>query len=149
VAAGYGGSGMLSIGDAAAVKTYENNGRLLAFALGGKDVPLPAARAVPLGPPLVDTANLPSLDEARMARGKELYLQCAGCHGTAGSTALLPNLGRVKDLGRDGLAAILRGALEPNGMPNFGDALSDADIDVLYDYVARGLHNRPVDHAWY
>ena len=31
--AGYGGSGMISVGDAAAVKTYENRGRLLVFKL--------------------------------------------------------------------------------------------------------------------
>jgi quinohemoprotein ethanol dehydrogenase len=149
VAAGYGGSGMLSVGDAAAVKTYENNGRLLVFALGGGAVPTPAKRAVPLGPPKLDDGGLAPLDETRTARGRELYLQCAGCHGTAGSTGILPNLGRVRDLGKDGLAAILRGALEPNGMPNFGAALSDEDVGVLYDYLARGLHNRPVDHEWY
>jgi hypothetical protein len=34
-------------------------------------------------------------------------------------------------------------------MPNFGAALSDDDVGVLYDYLARGLHNRPVDHEWY
>ena len=149
VAAGYGGSGMLTIGDAAAVKTYENNGRLLAFTLGGADVPLPKKRDVPLGPPMVDNTGVLPLDDARAARGKQLYLQCAGCHGTGGSTPMLPNLGRVKALGRDGLAAILNGALEPNGMPNFGDTLSAEDIDVLYDYVSRGLHNQPVQHAWY
>ncbi len=149
VAAGYGGSGMLSVGDAAAVKNYENDGRLLVFTLGGGAVPLPHQRDVPLGPPVVDSSGLPPLDEARAARGKELYLQCAGCHGAAGSTGILPNLGRVKALGRDGLAAILNGALEMNGMPNFGDSLSADDVDVLYDYVSRGLHNRPVQHVWY
>jgi quinohemoprotein ethanol dehydrogenase len=149
VAAGYGGSGMLSVGDAAAVKTYENNGRLLAFTLGGGEVPLPRKRDVPLGPPVVDNTGVPPLDEARAARGKELYLQCAGCHGTAGSTGILPNLGRVKALGRDGLAAILNGALEPNGMPNFGASLSGEDVDVLYDYISRGLHNPPVQREWY
>jgi quinohemoprotein ethanol dehydrogenase len=149
VAAGYGGSGMLSVGDAAAVKTYENNGRLLAFRLGGGAVPPPRKRDVPLGPPQLDNARMAALDEARIARGKELYLQCAGCHGTAGSTGILPNLGRVRALGRDGLEAILRGALEPNGMPNFGASLTSDDIDVLYDYLARGYHNQPVDHEWY
>jgi hypothetical protein len=58
-------------------------------------------------------------------------------------------LGRVKALGRDGLAAILNGALEPNGMPNFGASLSGEDVDVLYDYISRGLHNPPVQHEWY
>ena len=102
VAAGYGGSGMLSIGDAAAVKNYENNGRLLVFTLGGGEVPLPRKREVPLGPPVVDNSGVPPMDPAGMARGKELYLQCAGCHGTAGSTAMLPNLGRVKTSAKRG-----------------------------------------------
>ena len=62
---------------------------------------------------------------------------------------MLPNLGRAKELGRDGFGAILAGALEANGMPNFTGALSTDDIDVLYDYVARGHHNEPVDHEWY
>ncbi len=149
VAAGYGGSGMLSIGAAAAVKTYENNGRLLVLTPGGAEVPLPRKRDVPLGPPVVDNTGVPPLDAARTARGRELYLQCAGCHGTAGSTGMLPNLARVKALGRDGLAAILNGALEPNGMPNFGDTLSAEDVDVLYEYVSRGLHNVPGRLEWY
>jgi len=149
VAAGYGGSGMLSVGDGAAVKRYENNGRLLVFTLGGTQVPLPRERDVPLGPPVIDPSGMPPLDEARIARGKELYLQCAGCHGTAGSTGILPNLARTKDLGRDGFGAILEGALEPNGMPSFKESLGNEDIDVLYDYVSRGLHNQPVAHAWY
>jgi quinohemoprotein ethanol dehydrogenase len=149
VAAGYGGSGMLSVGDAAAVKTYENNGRLLVFALGGGAVPTPRKRDVPLGPPLIDNTGVPPLGDARVARGKDLYLNCAGCHGTAGSTGILPNLGRVRAIGRDGFAAILDGALEPNGMPSFKETLTADDVGVLYDYISRGLHNRPVQHEWY
>ena len=58
---------MLSIGDAAAVKTYENDGRLLVFTLGGAEVPLPRKRGVPLGPLVVDTTGVPPLDAARAA----------------------------------------------------------------------------------
>jgi hypothetical protein len=43
----------------------------------------------------------------------------------------------------------LNGALEQNGMPSFGDPLSADEIDVLYDYFPRGLHNQPVPHARY
>ena len=117
-----------------------------ASTLGGGEVPLPKKRDVALGPPVVDNTGVPPLDDAR---GKELYLQCAGCHGTGGSTPILPNLGRVKALGRDGLAAILNGALEQNGMPTFGATLRAEDIDVLYDYISRGLHNQPVQHVWH
>ncbi|MDR2216127.1 MAG: PQQ-dependent dehydrogenase, methanol/ethanol family, partial [Nevskiaceae bacterium] len=93
--AGYGGSGMLTIADTAAVKFYENKGRLIVFKLGGGDVPLPPKRDVPLGPPPTDQ-TLPPLSAQQMADGQQLYLRCAGCHSTGGGTPMLPNLGRVK-----------------------------------------------------
>ncbi len=39
ILAGYGGSGMITIADAAAVRQYANNGRLIVFKLGGGAVP--------------------------------------------------------------------------------------------------------------
>ncbi len=147
--AGYGGSGMISVGDAAAVRTYENQGRLLVFRLGGKPVPTPPKRDVPLGPPKVDAGELPPMPAADQETGKRLYLNCAGCHSVAGGTPMLPNLGRVRAIGRDGLKSILlKGALESAGMPRFDDVLTDKDVDVLYDYLARGLHNRPDGVKW-
>ena len=52
----------------------------------------------------------------RIAAATTLYLKCAGCHSTGGGTPMLPNLSRVKDIGRDGLRQIadpeLRAVLE-------------------------------------
>jgi hypothetical protein len=47
----------------------------------------------------------------------------------------------VGNIGREGLGAILQGAFEPTGMPSFSGPLSDEDVNVLYDYVSRGLHS--------
>jgi hypothetical protein len=30
-----------------------------------------------------------------------------------------------------------------------GASLKPEDVDVLYDYISRGLHNPPVQHEWY
>jgi mono/diheme cytochrome c family protein len=85
-----------------------------------------------------------------MADGQQLYLRCAGCHSTGGGTPMLPNLGRVKEIGKDGFKAIvLQGALLPLGMPVFEGDLTEAQTDALYEYVARGLHNRPIAESWY
>jgi len=150
VLAGYGGAGMLSVADTAAVKTYENNGRLLVFKLGGSAVPLPRKRDVPLGPPIMDNSRLPALTQAQMDRGKALYLNCAGCHSTGGGTPMLPNLGRVRELGKDALRAILLdGALVEVGMPNFTGTLKEEDVDLLYEYISRGYHNPPGKEKWY
>lgn len=147
--AGYGGSGMLTIADTAAVKRYENDGRLLVFKLGGGEVPLPRKRDEPLGPPRMDNSGLPPLTSAQLEQGKQLYLNCAGCHGTGGSTPMLPNLNRVRSIGEKALRSILLdGALVPNGMPKF-EELSEEEVGVLYEYISRGYHNVPDKNKWY
>lgn len=148
--AGYGGSGILTIADKAAVKQYENNGRLLVFKLDGAEVPLPKKRDIPLGPPVIDTSEMPPLSAAAFAKGKALYLSCAGCHSTGGGTPLFPNLGRVGEIGEDALGAILLdGALEQNGMPRFDDSLSKDDVHALYEFIIRGHHNPLGKEKWY
>ena len=144
IAAGYGGSGMLSIADKAAVRDYENQGRVLVFKLDGDAVPLPPRRDVKLGPPEIDASAMPPLAPEMAAKGKALYGNCAGCHSTGGGTPMLPNLSTVHALGEDGLKAILlEGEREPNGMPSFKGTLSEADVHVLYEFISRGLHNVP------
>lgn len=150
VLAGYGGSGMLTIADTAAVKFYENKGRLLVFKLGGGEVPLPAKLAEPLGPTDMDNTGLAQLSAEQMERGKQLYLNCAGCHGTGGSTPMLPNLSRVRAMGKEGLRAVLLdGALEGMGMPVFTDKMTQDDVDALYEYISRGYHNPKGNNKWY
>lgn len=147
---GYGGSGMITVGDDAAVKRYENTGRLIVFRLNGDPVPTPAKREEPLGPPHIDASKFPPLSQAQIARGRQLYLNCAGCHSTRGGTPILPNLGRVQAIGKDAFQAILLdGVLVPNGMPKFADKLNKKDVETLYEYIIRGYHNEPLDHRWY
>jgi quinohemoprotein ethanol dehydrogenase len=148
--AGYGGSGMITVADTAAVKQYLNKGRLIAFKLGGGAVPLPPKRAVPLGPPPLDT-TLPPLSPEQLAAGSALYGRCAGCHSIGGGTPMLPNLSRVKEIGKAGLKSILiDGALLPLGMPRFADQLKESDVDLLYEYIVRGQHNKKIEGArWY
>ncbi len=149
ILAGYGGAGMLTIADTAAVKQYANTGRLLVFKVGGSAVPLPPKRAVPLGPPPLDK-TLPPLTREQITAASALYGRCAGCHSLAGGTPMLPNLSRVKEIGKAGLKSILLdGALLPLGMPRFGDELKESDVDLLYEYLVRGLHNQKIDATWY
>ena len=150
IAAGYGGAGMLTTPDKAAVRDYENEGRVLVFKLGGGEVPLPPKRDVKLGPPQIDDSSMPPLSDEMKAKGKALYGNCAGCHSTGGGTPMLPNLSRVHDIGEDGLKSILLdGALQPNGMPSFKGRLSEDDVRVLYEFISRGLHNIPTGQAFY
>ena len=149
ILAGYGGSGMITVADTAAVKQYVNKGRLIVFKLGGPAVPLPPKRAIPLGPPPSDN-TLPPLSSEQISAAAALYGRCAGCHSVGGGTPLLPNLSRVKEIGKAGLKSILLdGALLPLGMPRFGDQLKESDVDLLYEYIVRGLHNKKVDGPWY
>lgn len=40
-------------------------------------------------------------------------------------------------------------ALLPLGMPKFADELKESDVDLLYEYLVRGLHNKKIDAQWY
>ena len=64
---------------------------------------------------------------------------------------MLPNLGRVKEIGKAGLKSILLdGALLPLGMPRFAEDFKESDVDLLYEYLVRGQHNRRIEGAtWY
>ena len=150
IVAGYGGAGMLTVSDKAAVKVYENKGRVIVLRLGGGAVPIPPKRPHPLGPPVVDNRGVPPIDAKQAALGHDTYMRCAGCHGTGGSTPILPNLSRVREIGKDGFRAILlEGALSAYGMPNFNGKLTDEQVNALYEYVSRGLHNKPNKSVFY
>jgi quinohemoprotein ethanol dehydrogenase len=151
VAAGLGGSsGGWAMAQTAAARIYENNGRMIVFKLGGGPVPLPPRRPTPKGPPRPDVSAMPPADPSLMAQGAVVYRRCAGCHGRAGSTPNLPNLERVHEIGPDGFRAIvLGGALETAGMPSFQGRLTESEVKALYEYVARGEHNKPGNAYWY
>jgi quinohemoprotein ethanol dehydrogenase len=122
------------------VLRYENDGRILAFKLGGK-AEMPAVRL--RDPGRIDPPPL-ALTEAKVERGRQLYgRHCARCHGlTTRSTGILPDLKRSKRSVHEAWQQIvLGGALAGGGMPNFSDVLQANDVDDIHAYVvARALH---------
>ena len=106
----------------------------------GRSSPPPAPPA-----PLPDEATLERLahDPRAIARGRTLWLACAGCHGTAGQGAQGPNVRDDYWLHGSSMRAILtsiRDGYPAAGMPSWGAAgLPDADQQALAAYVA-SLH---------
>ncbi len=137
VMAGFGGGPMGGPfpADSAAAR-YGNEGRIVAFRLDGKSVPLPdpvvakpfeqPLRARPVGKTVAD--------------GEVLYNRhCSRCHGFG--PGLLPDLRRMApgtDMAFDDI--VLRGLLRANGMPRWDDLLSEADVHAIHDFIT--------DQAW-
>ncbi|HEY1899612.1 MAG TPA: PQQ-dependent dehydrogenase, methanol/ethanol family [Steroidobacteraceae bacterium] len=116
-----------------AASRYGNAGRVLAFRLDGPATPLPQAlpppAPVPQPPPLTASPQV-------IARGDALFSQyCSNCHFN------LPG-GVPPDLRRMDAAAhrifnriVLEGVLRPNGMPQWDDVLTTADVDAIHEYL--------------
>ena len=113
---------------------YGNNGRLLAFKLGGNQK-LPRLdlinKSIPEQPQLVST-------KFQIKRGTELYGEyCAFCHGTAVRAGpALPDL-RMMSNDTHGLfhEIVYQGILSENGMSSFSDVLSVIDVENIYHYI--------------
>jgi mono/diheme cytochrome c family protein len=140
IATGWGG-GALPTGppEEGAILHHINEGRVLAFRLGGSvDLPRSAPRdkRVPKPPPLVASAE-------DVARGKHLYnMNCLVCHGTdLVSSLIVPDLRVMPREKHAAFDAIVRGgALETQGMPRFGAELSAADANAIRSYVTERAH---------
>jgi len=140
VAAGYGG-GILFLGslDYTAVETYRNEGRVLAFKLGGT-APMPTNEPrdprIPPPPALMASAG-------EVAEGKVLYNRyCFGCHGiSAKSSGVLPDL---RQLSPERHAAfediVLTGILSGVGMPGFADDLTSEQAQRIRAYIVSAAH---------
>jgi quinohemoprotein ethanol dehydrogenase len=137
VLAGFGGGGGLgALSPDIAAYNYVNNGRIMAFKLGGGAVPKPAPRsdaALTEPPPRMGTPQ-------QIARGELLFVShCGRCHALA--RAVLPDLRQMaagthvefRDI-------VLRGTRLPRGMGRFDDILSETDTDAIHAYV--------IDQAW-
>ena len=101
-------------------------GRIVTFKLGGGDVPLR-----PLLPPTLTAARSGRAaadvgTPEQIANGRALYERnCALCHAYGRA----PDLSRMSDATHDEFADILlKGTRVAKGMPNFGNALSQADV---------------------
>jgi quinohemoprotein ethanol dehydrogenase len=137
VMAGYGGGAIASTyPDFAAGARYRNEGRIVAFRLGGDAVPMPTVRTQPPLPTPPPREGSP----ADIARGLRLFTsQCGRCHALG--VSVLPDLRTTAPADLQQFEDIvLHGALAPLGMGRFEDVLNAED--------ARALHAYLVSEAW-
>jgi PQQ-dependent dehydrogenase (methanol/ethanol family) len=130
VLAGIGGTPSLNYVDL----DYQNDGRLLAYKLGG-NAPLPPVR--PRAPGQVDAPPLPATAES-LARGEELFsTHCARCHGfQARSIGFLPDLRHAsRQVHETWDSVVLGGTLNQKGMASFADLISQEDSAAIHAYV--------------
>ncbi len=111
---------------------YGNKGRIVAFKVGGGDVPqrpvISRAAAPSNAPPVPDTGT-----PEQIASGKALFVQhCAMCHAN----------GRAPDLTRmtaathgEFQAIVLKGARSVRGMPNFDQVISEKDAQAIQAFI--------------
>jgi quinohemoprotein ethanol dehydrogenase len=121
---------------------YENDGRILAWKLGGEASMPPVARREP-GPRSTKPPKL-ALTPQKVDRGRNLYARhCARCHGmTTRSTGVIPDLKHSKPEVHEGWDDIVRGGvLAGGGMASFRDVVDEKDSEDIHAYVvARALH---------
>ncbi len=141
VMAGYGGGGHASTYDPkVALHTYNNDGRILVFKLGGApEVPLPepSDRGEVPEPPALEA------DEETLLAGRALFhRQCAICHGfMAAGHQTMPDLRYTISLVYDDFDEIvLGGARKDGGMASFADLMGPEETKIIRDYV--------VSEAW-
>ena len=91
--------------------------------------PLPAVAAEP-------PAQAPGIDAARIANGRGLYFaNCAFCHSNQ-HRSISPDLRRLSAEKHAVFADIvLKGLLQPNGMPAFNDLLTPRDAEDIHAYL--------------
>ena len=138
VLCGHGGENYFFEGTAAL--KYLNEGRILTFALDGADeVPKPAERPPP--PPYREPQARTASPDAVIA-GRNLFItHCARCHalGIPAISADLTRSSIVADI-NSLKAVLLKGVLQPLGMPRFNDVLSAGDVASLQSYL--------IDQSW-
>jgi quinohemoprotein ethanol dehydrogenase len=133
VQAGYGGAAITvgPIPPGSAALKFENANRIIAFKLGGGDVPTPALRVEePIAKPPKQSATKAEIDAGEV----KFIQECSRCHVLGPSST--PDLRRLNA----GLHAafkdiVLRGALAPAGMERFDDLLSERDADNIHAYL--------------
>jgi quinohemoprotein ethanol dehydrogenase len=110
-----------------------NEGRIIAFKLGGGPVPIPAPlppiQPIPQPPPLTASAET-------VKQGQTLFAaRCASCHANAPHT-LSPDLRRMSPETHNAFRQIvLGGVLKNAGMPPWDGILSPADVDAIHAYL--------------
>ena len=111
-------------------------GRIFTFKLGG-DAAMPAEMVNPV---VASLTTLPHTGEPlQVGRGLNLYIKfCLTCHGDAfgAGGGALPDLTHSSEgVFKNHKDIILNGALVSNGMPNFGDRLTENDVDDIGHFL--------------
>jgi quinohemoprotein ethanol dehydrogenase len=135
VMAAWGGGGFPYIPPYSAAYKRSNQGRILAFKIGGGAVPLPPelpALTVAPEPP----KQAPGVTPATIARGMTLFFgHCGLCHSNQ-PRSVTPDLRRMSEGSHAAFRQIvLEGLLLPNGMPRWDDRLSEQDVDAIHAYL--------------
>ena len=137
VMAAYGGGVLFNPFPASSAAFHRGNaGRIVAFRLGGTDVPKPPVLPdIPFTEPPAREGT-----PAQLAQGEVLYNRfCARCH--AFGRALLPDLRRLSpETHRIFYDIVLEGAYQAKGMASWKDVLRRADAETIHAYL--------VDQAW-
>jgi len=135
VMAAWGGGGYPFVPRYAAAYEHENEGRILAFRLGGGPVPrppeLPPLEVAPEPPP-----QAPGVTPEVIARGQALFLtNCGICHANQ-HRSITPDLRRMQPATHEAFVSILmEGALVPVGMPRWDDVLTLDDVAALHAFL--------------
>jgi len=136
VMAGYGGGGGVTGGDprTMASSKYVNEGRVLAFKLGGKaTMPRVAEKntSIPEQPEI-------SATDAQVENGKYKYMStCMVCHGAlVVSGGVVPDL-RMLPAGKHAIfkEIVYDGVIHGAGMPRMGDLLTEQDVRDIQAYI--------------
>jgi quinohemoprotein ethanol dehydrogenase len=137
VMAAYGGAETSGYLSDAVIFQYQNKARILTFKLGGGETPLPPKQKA------IETPAPPNtkIREEILARGAYLYMfYCDICHGKFGDRHLSqhPDLSKLPEakhmLFKD---ILLKGILEQNGMANFSNSLSEADVEAIHHFLIK------------
>ncbi len=136
VMAGWGGGGWSFVPRYSAAYNYSNEGRIIAFKLGGKTrAPFPEKRA-PLTVAPEAPAQAPDVTAETIANGASLFFaNCAICHSNK-QRAGVPDLRRMS-ADKHALfdAIVLQGAFVPLGMPRWDDILTEGDVHAIHAYL--------------
>ena len=137
IMAGWGGPPAWTYPEESAAYRYGNEGRIVAFKLGGGAVPLPPKVARNAAIP--EPPQVPSSPE-RIAHGRKLFerYRCSWCHN-AGGPGTVPDLFALAPEKHALFKQIvLGGVLESKGMASFADVLSEQDAEDIQAFLVDG-----------
>ena len=119
----------------AALWKHKNYGRIIAFKLGGAEVPLPEKYQK------VETPEPPDfeINPSQVQAGIPLYWEyCGPCHGGFGDGHFSqhPDLAKMQKGTHDLFAQIvLEGLFSKNGMASFSNSLSEEEVESIQHYL--------------